>query len=135
MIRACDGPVVLHAVLPQQHGASGGVGAQHRNVAAFSSSAGRLVVEGYPISEPHWMVPRAALDASLHPPGLPDKSGGSATNTAQPAGIGRDVLPQNVRLPRAVASPFVARMQCASVGADHIPDTATSRQAPSSSSS
>jgi hypothetical protein len=88
-IRVCEGPEVLHAVLLQQHGAFGGVGALLGNGAAFSPSDSRLVVEGYPI-------PRAPMDASLHPPCLRDMSWGSATSAAKRADIGKDVLLQYV---------------------------------------
>jgi hypothetical protein len=66
----------------------GGVGVLLWNGAAVSFSDGRLVVEGYPI-------PRGALDASLHTRRL-RKRGGGMPQAPQNAGIGRDVLPQNV---------------------------------------
>jgi hypothetical protein len=47
--------VVLCAVLPQQHGATRGLGALHWNGAAVSFSDGTHVVEAYPI-------PREALE-------------------------------------------------------------------------
>jgi hypothetical protein len=57
MIKVCDGPVVLHAVLPEQHRAAGEIRGTHGNVAAFSSSDDRLEIEGYPThtQELHWM--------------------------------------------------------------------------------
>jgi hypothetical protein len=67
----------------------GGVVALHWNGAAVSFSDGRLVAEGCPI-------PREALDATLHTRRLRERGGGSATTAAEPAGIGRDILPQNV---------------------------------------
>jgi hypothetical protein len=80
MIRVCNGPLVLIAALPQQHGEAGGVGALHRSVAAFSSSDSRLAVGGY-------LIPRSEPDASLHNPYpyLGDKSEGSAKTAAEPA--------------------------------------------------
>jgi hypothetical protein len=66
----------------------GGVGALLCISAAVSFSNGRLVEEGYPI-------PRGALDASLHTRRLRERGGG-VPQAPQNAGIGRDVLPQNV---------------------------------------
>jgi hypothetical protein len=66
----------------------GGLGALHWNGAAVSFIDGRLVVKGYPI-------PREALDASLHTRRLCE-IGGVVPQAPQNAGIGRDVLPQNV---------------------------------------
>jgi hypothetical protein len=63
----------------------GGVGALLWNGAAVSFNNGKLVVEGYPI-------PRGALEASLYTRRLRESGGGVPPN----AGIGRDVLPQNV---------------------------------------
>jgi hypothetical protein len=58
MIRMCDGPLVLHAVLPKQQGAARGVrGTESERCCCFSD--GRMVAEGYPI-------PRGALEAILH---------------------------------------------------------------------
>jgi hypothetical protein len=88
MIRVCDGPAVLHALLQQQHRQPGGVGALLWNGAAVSFSDGRLEVEGY-------LIPRGALDARLHTRRLREREGG-VPQAPQDAGIGRDVLPQNV---------------------------------------
>jgi hypothetical protein len=66
----------------------GGIGALLWNGAAVFFSDGRLVVEGYPL-------PRGELDASLLTRRLRDRGGG-VPQAPQNAGIGRDVLPQNV---------------------------------------
>jgi hypothetical protein len=124
MIRVCDGPVVLHALLQQQHEAARGVGALLWNGAALSFSDSRLVVEGFPI-------PRGALDASLHTHHLRKRGGGSATNAAERRHW-EGCASSECGLTRAFASPLVACTQFAWDDTDHIPDTTTSRQAPTS---
>jgi hypothetical protein len=100
----------------------GMVGALLWNGAAASFGDGGLAVEGYP-------TPRGALDASLHTRRLRERGEG-VSQAPQNADIGRDVLPQNVGCQSFRIS--LACSQFASDDTGHIPDTATSRQAPTS---
>jgi hypothetical protein len=102
----------------------GGVGALLWNDAALSFSDDRLVVEGYPI-------PRGALDASLHTRRLRKRGGGSAIRAAERKHW-EGCASSECGLTPAFASPLVACTQFAWDDTDHIQDTATSRQAPTS---
>jgi hypothetical protein len=124
ILRVCDGPVVLHALLQQQHGAAKEGRGTLWNGAAVSFSDGRLVVEGYPI-------PRGALGASLHTRRLRERGGGSATSAAERRHW-EVCASSECGLTRAFASPLVACTQFAWDDTDHIPDAATTRQAPTS---
>jgi hypothetical protein len=93
----------------------GRIGALHWNGVAVSFSDGRLEVDGYPI-------PREALVASLHTR-RPRKTRGES-QAPQNAGIGRDVLPQNVGC-HVLSHLIWWHVQS-------LPDTAASRQAPTS---
>jgi hypothetical protein len=109
MIRVCDGPVVLHAVLPQQHGALRGVGALHWNGAAVSFSDGRQIVEGYPILQP------ACIPVAF------TKELGACHKGRRTRKHLEGCASSKCVLPHAVTPPLVASTQCALVDTDHIP--------------